>query len=774
MKKNAFQTISRANIRILMALSLVVVISSLRAQDPQMDNFIDDLMSKMTLEEKLGQLNLSSGNMGAVLGGGSGLTEHIKKGEIGATGGFTFQDIKSTQEAAQESRLKIPVLIGVDVIHGFHTVFPIPLGLSCTWDTGLIEKSARIAAKEATATGICWTYSPMVDIARDPRWGRVAEGAGEDPWWGSRVAEAMVCGYQGSDLSADNTILACVKHFALYGAAEAGRDYNTVDMSHLNMFNYYLPPYKAAFDQGAASAMSSFNVIDGIPATGNRWLLTDVLRNRWGFDGFVVTDYTSINEMTNHGLGDLKTVSALALKAGVDMDMQGLGYIGTLKQSLDEGTVTMEQIDQACRRVLEAKYKLGLFEDPYKYLDEKRSKEDVLTAENLQAAREIAAHSMVLLKNTPTPGQDYKVLPLKKAGKIAVVGPLADSKSDMLGCWVTVRDQGSIVTVAQGIKNAGGGSVEVVSAKGANITDDPYMKKELESPFAAYMGGIMEKESRSPGEMIAQALQISDGADVIVAVLGESAAMSGEASSRSDIGIPESQKKLLQALIGTGKPVVLVLINGRPLTLTWENENVPAILEAWAPGTEAGNAIGDVLFGDYNPAGKLTMSFPRTVGQIPVYYNHLNTGRPFDENNKFTSKYLDLPNEPLYPFGYGLSYTTFEYGDISLGKTRLEGDETLKASVTIKNTGDRAGEEVVQLYIGDPVASISRPVKELKNFKKIMLQPGETREVIFDVNTDDLKFYDSELNYDWEPGLFKIYIGTSSADVREAEVNWSK
>ncbi len=774
MKKITFQAVVKANMKMLMTLSLVISVSSVWAQDPQMDDFIDDLMSKMTLEEKLGQLNLSSGNTGAVLGGGSGLTEQIKKGEIGATGGFTFDAIKSTQEAAQESRLKIPVLIGVDVIHGFHTVFPIPLGLSCTWDTGLIEKSARIAAKEASASGICWTYSPMVDIARDPRWGRVAEGAGEDPWLGSRVAEAMVRGYQGTDLSADNTIMACVKHFALYGAAEAGRDYNTVDMSHLNMFNYYLPPYKAAFDQGAASGMSSFNVIDGIPATGNRWLLTDLLRNRWGFDGFVVTDYTSINEMTNHGLGDLKAVSALALNAGIDMDMQGLGFIGTLKESLDEGAVTMEQIDQACRRVLEAKYKLGLFEDPYNYLDEKRSKDEVLTAENLKAAREIAAHSMVLLKNTPMPGQENKVLPLKKEGKIAVVGPLADTKTDMLGCWVTVRDQESIVSVAQGIKNVGGESVEVLTAKGANITDDPYLRKELESPFAAFMGGVMEKETRTPEEMIEEALQLSAGADVIVAVLGESAAMSGEASSRADIGIPESQKKLLQALIETGKPVVLVLINGRPLTLTWENEHVPAILEAWAPGTEAGNAIGDVLFGDYDPAGKLTMTFPRDVGQIPIYYNHLNTGRPMDANNKFTSKYLDMPNEPLYPFGYGLSYTTFELGDISLNKNELVGNETLKARVRIKNTGDRAGEEVIQLYIGDPVASISRPVKELKNYKKIMLQAGETREVSFDITTDDLKFYNSELNYDWEPGVFRLYIGTSSADVREAEVNWSK
>ena len=743
------------------------VISSF-GQKSQMDAFIDDLMAKMTLEEKLGQINLSSGNMGAVLGGGDALSDRIANGEIGATGGFSYEAIKGIQEAAMQSRLKIPVLIGVDVIHGYKTIFPIPLGLSCTWDTELIERSARIAAIEASATGICWTYSPMVDIARDPRWGRVAEGAGEDPWWGSQVARAMVRGYQGDDLSRSNTIMACVKHFALYGAAEAGRDYNTVDMSHLSMFNYYLPPYKAAFDEGAGSGMSSFNVVDGIPATGNRWLMTDVLRERWGFDGFIVTDYTSINEMTNHGLGDLQTVSALALKAGIDMDMQGLGFISTLKKSLEEGKVSVDQINMACRRVLEAKYKLGLFEDPFRYLDEKRSVKDVLTPEHLQAARETAARSMVLLKN-----EDH-LLPLRKEGKIAVVGPLADNKTDMLGTWVMIRDQNTIVTIREGLKKAGGEQVEVVYSKGANITDDPYMSKELSSPFATNMGGVMEEEKRSPEAMIDEALEVSSGADVIVAVLGESAAMSGEASSRAHIGIPESQRDLLKALLNTGKPVVLVLINGRPLTLTWENEHVPAILEAWAPGTEAGDAVADVLFGDYNPSGKLTMSFPRSVGQIPVYYNHLNTGRPFDANNKFTSKYLDLPNDPLYPFGYGLSYTTFSCSEITLNKSLLKGNETLNASLSLTNTGDMPGEEVVQVYIADPVATVSRPVKELKNFRKVMLQPGETQEVSFSISTDDLKFYNSELVYDWEPGTFKIFIGTSSDDVKEAEFVWQK
>ncbi|WP_321343583.1 beta-glucosidase BglX [uncultured Draconibacterium sp.] len=738
------------------------------AQDSDMDQFVNDLMSKMALQEKLGQINLSSGNVGAILAGGGGMSESIKNGEIGATGGFSFGAIKGSQDAAQESRLKIPLLIGLDVIHGHTTVFPIPLGLSCTWDTQLIEKSARIAATEASASGVCWTYSPMVDISRDPRWGRVSEGSGEDAWWGAQVAKAMIRGYQGDDLTKSNTIMACVKHFALYGAAEAGRDYNTVDMGHLTMFNHYLPPYKAAFDEGAGSAMSSFNVIDNVPATGNKWLMTEVLRNQWGFDGFVVTDYTAINEMSNHGLGDLKAVSALALKAGIDMDMQGDGFIGTLEESLNDGSVTMADIDRACKLVLEAKYKLGLFDNPYNYLDESRAAKEVLAPEHLAAAREIAAHSMVLLKN------ENQTLPLKKEGKIAIVGPLATTKADLLGAWVMVREESVISSVVEGIKNVGGETVEVVTAKGANITDDPYLKQGLVSPYAAYMGVKMEEETRTAQEMIDEALEVSSDADVIVAVLGESAAMTGEASSRADISIPESQRDLLKALLKTGKPVVLVLINGRPLIIQWESENVPAILEAWAPGSAGGNAIADVLFGDYNPAGKLTMTFPRSVGQIPVYYNALNTGRPFDAANKFTSKYLDLPNDPLYPFGYGLSYTTFSYSDISLNKTAAKGDDKLLATVTLTNTGDKAGEEVVQLYIGDPVASISRPVKELKNFKKVMLQPGEKKEVIFEVTTEDLKFYNSDLNYDWEAGEFNLFIGTSSADVKTSSFVWNK
>lgn len=748
---------------------IVVLFSGLSVfgQNARMDVFISDLMSKMTLEEKLGQMNLSSGNVGAVLAGGEGMSDMIRKGQIGATGAFTFESVKKIEAASQESRLKIPILIGVDVIHGYKTGFPIPLALASSWDLGMIEKSARIAATEASASGICWTYSPMVDIARDPRWGRVAEGAGEDPYLGSAIAKAMVKGYQGDDLSKNNTIMACVKHFALYGAAEAGRDYNTVDMSRLSMYQNYLPPYKAAFDAGAGSAMSSFNVIDGIPATGNKWLLTDLLRKQWGFKGFVVTDYTSINEMTAHGLGDLQTVDILALKAGVDMDMQGMGFLTTLKKSLEEGKVTQQEIDQACRRILEAKYKLGLFDDPFKYVNEDRLKSEVLTKDNLQFARDMAVRSMVLLKN------NHQTLPIRNSGKIAVIGPLADSAGDMLGAWST-GDVSKTVTVVQGIKNGIQAGAEVVFAKGANITDDPYLKETIKNPFAAYMGIKETEETRTPAELLAEAVEVAKNADVVLAVLGESANMSGEAASRSDIGIPESQENLLKALVGTGKPVVLVLVNGRPLTLTWENEHVPAILEAWAPGIEGGNAIADVLFGKYNPSGKITMTFPRSVGQIPIYYNHLNTGRPMDPKNKFTSKYLDIPNEPLFPFGYGLSYTTFDYGDVILSKTALKGDETLSAKIKVTNSGKVAGEEVVQLYISDPVASISRAVKELKGFQKISLNPGETKEVEFKITTADLKFFNNDLKYDWEPGEFVVQIGTNSQDVKQAKCEWLK
>lgn len=751
-------------------LLLLASVLRMQGQDAKMNQFITDLMLKMTLEEKIGQLNLTtSGDFVTGNAVNDKVQQKLKSGQIGGMlNASSLAGMKASMDiAVKDSPHHIPLLFGMDVIHGYQTIFPIPLAMSCLWDMTLVEKSARVAAQEATANGIAWTYSPMVDIARDPRWGRIAEGAGEDPWLGSQIAKAMVKGYQGNDLTLDNTMMSCVKHFALYGAAEAGRDYNTVDMSKIAMYNDYLPPYKAAIDAGAGSAMTSFNVIDGIPATGNHWLLTELLRNQWGFKGFVVTDYTAINEMINHGMGDLQTVSALALKAGTDMDMVGEGFLTTLKKSLTEGKITIKDIDQACRRVLEAKYKLGLFTDPYRYMNPARSKTDVMTDANIQTAREVSMRSMVLLKN------DKQILPLKKSGTIAVIGPLGASRKDMIGTWAFAGGQDKVSSVFDGIKNIGGSSVNVIYAKGSELTDNAMLLKN-DAPYV--MPG--QKQEVQPvvtaEELLKEALQAAEKADVIVAVLGESSSWSGEASSMNDIGIQKVQQNLLKSLIETGKPVVLVLINGRPMTLPWESANVSAILEAWAGGTEAGNAVATILFGDYNPSGKLTTTFPVTVGQIPLYYNHKNTGRPYDSKNKYTSRYLDILNDPLYPFGYGLSYTTFDYSDINLSKKQLKGEEKLTASVTITNSGKVAGEEVVQLYIQDPAASISRPVKELKNFKKVMLQPGEKKDISFEISTSDLKFFNSSLKHVWEPGDFNIFIGTNSRDVKSASVTWAK
>jgi len=746
----------------------------LKAQDEKMNSFISSLMSKMTLDEKIGQLNLVTPG-GAVTGSvvSTDVDDKIRKGLVGGLFGITGPDkIRKAQEiAVNGSRLHIPLIFGLDVIHGHKTVFPIPLGLSCTWDTALIEKSARIAAMEATADGLCWAFSPMVDIARDPRWGRIAEGAGEDPYLGSQIAKAMVKGYQGNDLRSNHNLMACVKHFALYGAAEAGRDYNTVDMSRIKMYEYYLSPYKAAVDAGVGSVMSSFNEIDAMPATGNKWLLTDLLRKQWGFKGFVVSDYTSVSEMINHGIGDLQTVSALALNAGLDMDMVSEGFLTTIKKSLQEGKTTQPQIDDACKRILEAKYKLGLFDDPFKYADSSRPAKEILTPENRKAAREIATHSFVLLKNNPLPGGvGVGILPLQKSGTIALIGPLANDQRNMLGTWSVAGDYKQSITVMDGIKNVAG-SVNILYAKGANISDDTLLVKRTNA-----LGTEIEVDQRSPEEMINEAVETANKADIVVAVLGEAADMTGESSSRSDISLPESQEILLKALVKTGKPVVLVLFNGRPLTLTWEDEHVNAILDVWFGGTEAGNAIADVLFGNYNPSGKLTTSFPRNVGQIPVYYNYKTTGRPFrpGDSPKFKSDYLDVSNEPLYPFGYGLSFTNFEYSDIQLDKTNLKGNDRLIATMTVTNTGKFAGEETAQLYINDPVASVTRPVKELKGFQKITLQPGEKKAVSFNITPDDLKFFNSDLKYDWESGDFIIQIGGNSRDVKTAKVTWVK
>jgi beta-glucosidase len=758
--------------KIAAAAILVLPLGSAMAQTPsadaKMNSFVSGLMKKMTLDEKIGQLNLVTSGM-AITGSvtNNGVDNGIATGKIGGVFGlYGVENVRKAQElAVKNSRLHIPLIFGLDVIHGHRTIFPIPLGMSATWDLDIIQKSAHVAAKEATAEGLNWVFSPMVDIARDARWGRISEGSGEDPFLGGKIAGAMVKGYQGSSLKNADAVMACVKHFALYGGAEAGREYNTVDMSRMQMYQDYLPPYKAAVDAGAGSIMSSFNTVDGIPSTGNKWLLTDLLRKQWGFKGFVVSDYTSLSEMSNHGLGDLPQVSALALKAGLDMDMVAEGFLNTLKKSLQQGKVTQAEIDLACRRVLEAKYKLGLFDNPYKSLNAENERRDVFTEENRKAARIAAEHSFVLLKNAS------QILPLKKSGgTIAVVGPLADNKRDMLGTWVIAGEWEKSVSVLEGIKHVVGDNVKLLYAKGSNITDDAEFMKRLN-----FGPGMVSLDSRSPQDMIDEALKAAKKADIVVAVVGESQSMSGESSSRSDIDVPESQKNMLKALAKLGKPMVIVLFNGRPLTLTWENENAAAILDVWAPGTEAGNAIAEVLFGNYNPSGKLTTTFPRTVGQIPIYYNHKNTGRPYtDGPTKFKSNYLDISNDPLFPFGYGLSYTSFGYSDIKLSKTKLKGNETLTATVIVTNKGAYAGEEVVQLYVSDPVASISRSVKELKGFKKINLQAGEAKEVSFSVTPEQLKFYNSQLKYDWEPGEFIIQIGTNSAETQSAKVQWQK
>ena len=752
---------------ILLALCSTMLMSFTSAnpagKDPKMKTFIDNLMKKMTLEEKLGQLNLpASGDIITGAGSNNNIAEKIKEGKVGGLFNIkSAEKIRAVQQiAVEQSRLKIPLIFGMDVIHGYQTVFPIPLGMSCSWDMTLIEKSARIAAQEASADGICWTFSPMVDIARDPRWGRVSEGSGEDTYLGSKIAQSMVKGYQGDDLRKNNTILACVKHFALYGAAEAGRDYNTTDMSHIRMYNEYLPPYKAALDAGAGSIMASFNEIDGIPATGNKWLLTNLLRKEWGFNGFVVTDYTGIAEMTPHGMGDLKAVSALALNAGVDMDMVSDGLLTTIEASLKEGKVTQQKIDEACRRILEAKYKLGLFEDPYRYCDINRAKAEVFTPENRQAAREIAAQTFVLLKN------DNQTLPLQNKKTIALVGPLADNRENMPGTWSVAGDFAKSVSLLDGLKNVLGNEANILYAMGTNVVSDPKLDARI-----SIFGKPTKWDSRSQKEMIAEAVAAAQKADVVVAAVGESSEMSGEASSRSDISLPENQKELLEALLATGKPVVMVLFTGRPLTINWEKANIPAILNVWFAGSEAGNAIADVLLGKVNPSGKLSSTFPQNVGQIPLYYNHKNTGRPLDEGkwfSKFRSNYLDVSNDPLFPFGFGLSYTTFDYKNLKLSDSNLTATGKLKVSVDLTNTGNYDGAEVVQLYIRDMVGSVTRPVKELKGFQKVFLKKGETRTVEFTLTEKDLRFYNSDLKFVSEPGDFKVFVGTNSANTLEA------
>jgi beta-glucosidase len=715
-------------------ISILVLVGSLSVRADQ----VEELLAKMTLEEKIGQLNLYSSKW-ATTGpvAGKSYVDEVRSGQCGNI--FNLPKVEYARKmqklALEETRLGIPLLFGYDVIHGYKTIFPIPLGLASSWDMDAVERSARIAAAEAAASGIHWTFAPMVDIARDPRWGRIAEGAGEDTYLASQVAAANVRGFQGDDLSDALTVAACVKHFAAYGAAQAGRDYHTVDMSERVLRDTYLPPFKAALDAGCASVMTAFNELDGIPATGNPFLLKTILRDEWSFDGMVVTDYTSINEMIKHGSAtDLKDAAAQALVAGVDMDMMGAAYLKNLKQLLDEGRVTMEQIDSSVRNVLRLKEKLGLFDDPFRYCNEEREQEMHYAEEHLKASYDIAGRSMVLLKN------EDQLLPLASGKRIAVIGPLAMAQRDLLGTWKARGDAEMATSILDAF-----GSNSVLYAEGCGVVSNDV------SGFA-------------------EAVAVARQSDVVVMVLGEGAWQSGEAASRTDIGLPGVQTELLKAVKETGKPVVLVLLNGRPLAIEEEAALADAILEAWHPGTEGGKAIVSVLQGAINPSGKLPVTFPRSLGQVPIHYNMKNTGRPITPEKpiKFQSKYLDSPNDPLYPFGYGLSYTEFQYSEIKLDKDQISEGESLKASVVLSNVGSVDGEEVVQLYIRDLVGSVTRPVKELKGFRKILLQPGESQIVEFSIGEKELSFLRRDMTWGTEPGDFELFIGTNSRDVQAA------
>lgn len=733
------------------------------AQQKGMKEFIDDLMSKMTLQEKIGQLNLMvAGDITTGQAMNTQVGGAIAAGNMG--GIFNIKGAKEIREmqelAVKKSRMGIPLLVGMDVIHGYETIFPIPLALSCSWDMAAVEQSAAIAAKEASADGINWTFSPMVDVTLDARWGRYSEGNGEDPYLGSLITKAMVRGYQG-DYSRTDNIMACVKHFALYGASESGRDYNTVDMSRVRMYNQYLPPYKAGAEAGAGTFMSSFNLVDGVPATANKWLLDDLLRGEWGYDGMVVTDYGSIGEMLSHSVSaNLQEASAQALKAGTDMDMCSMGFIATLEKSLKEGKVSETDIDKACRRVLEAKYKLGLFQNPYKYCDPKRRKKDIFNEENRRAARDIAAETFVLLKN------EGNLLPLKKQGKVALIGPLANTRANLAGTWCVAYTPDKYSTLKEGMERALAGKATLLYAQGSNITRDAELQK------AGEFGKTIERGDDA--QMKAEALAVAKEADVIVAALGETADMSGECASRTDLCLPDVQMELLQELNKLGKPIVLLNFSGRPTVMTWENENIPAILNVWFGGSEAADAICDVVFGDKVPSGKLTMSMPQAVGQEPLYYNHQPTGRPVPEGTKefrkYQSNYLDVRNDPLYPFGYGLSYTTFSYSDLQLSATEMSPTGSVEASVTVTNTGNVDATEIVQLYIRDLVASVSRPVKELKGFERITLKAGESKNVTFTITPEMLKFYNYDLKYVLEPGDFSIMVGPNSRDLKTAKL----
>lgn len=718
----------------------------LLAQKVSTEHQIDSLIVRMTLEEKAGQLSQFSGgwNIGST---NSTVTEEqkimVKEGKVGSLLNVFGSEITRELQriAVEESRMKIPLLYGFDVVHGFRTTFPIPLAEASSWDPDAVERAERTAAIEAAAAGIHWTFAPMVDIARDPRWGRIAEGSGEDPYLGSVMARARVKGFQGENGLADNALLACVKHYAAYGAAEGGRDYNTVDISERSLRETYLPPFKAALDAGAATFMSSFNEIAGVPSTGNRMLLTDILRGEWGFKGFVVSDWTSIPEMRAHGIAATdEEAGVLAVTAGTDMDMVGGVYLRYLPSLVRERRVSERTVDEAVRRVLRVKFQLGLFDNPYGYCNEEKERTLIYNEANRAVAREMARSSIVLLKN------EKNVLPLKKeARSIALIGPLADDHESPLGPWAQIGRPSDVVTVLEGIKAAAEPSCKIIYARGCDIVDS------------------------LPPKDFNEAIRAAKSADVVIVALGESSSMSGEAASRSNLDLPGNQEDLLRAVCAVGKPVVLVLMNGRPLTITWAADHCDAIVESWFLGVQSGNAIADVLFGDYDPSGKLPVSFPRTVGQIPVYYNYKSTGRPTSSSNRFTSKYIDAPSTPLYPFGYGLSYTTFSYKDLILSSKKITTDGIVRVTVNVTNSGTRDGEEVVQMYIRDETGSVTRPVKELRGFKKITLKAGETKRVEFTLNPNDLAMWNREMKWVVEPGSFKVFVGTNSAENLEDE-----
>ena len=734
---------ARLFLAIIFALILCFTLTSSprSAQRKDVEKQINALLARMTLEEKLGQLQQLDGEAN-----GNFRPEHrdlVRKGLLGST--LNVRGAQRTNElqriAVEESRLKIPLLFGFDVIHGYRTIFPVPLGEASSWDPVLAERSASIAAAEARAAGVHWTFAPMVDIARDARWGRIVEGSGEDPYLGSMMARARVRGFQGRDYSAADKVLACAKHWVGYGAAEAGRDYNTTDMSEGTLRQVYFPPFRAAVDEGVGTLMSAFNDLNGVPSSANPFTLTKVLRGEWKFDGFVVSDYTSVQELIQHGLAaNEQDAAQLALNAGVDVEMVSRLYSKHGAELLRTGQLSQATIDEAVRRVLRIKFRLGLFEHPY--ADESRERSVILSPANVAAAREIAARSIVLLKD------ERETLPLKKNVKsIAVIGPLADDRQDMLGSWTGDGNVADAVTLLAGIKAKVSPETKISYAKGCDINGDSTV-------------GIDE------------AVRAARESDVVIAALGESAAMSGEASSRSSLDLPGRQLDLLKALHATGKPVVVVLMNGRPLTINWTAEKSPSILETWFAGTQAGNAIADVLFGDVNPGGKLPVTFPRNVGQEPLYYNHMNTGRPPDANNKYTSKYLDVPWMPLFPFGYGLSYTQFRLSNLQVSAQRISPDGRLTVSVELENVGPRTGDEVVQLYIRDVAASVTRPVKELKGFQRVTLRAGEKRRLEFTLTAEHLGFYNRDLRFVVEPGEFKVMVGNSSADPHELEASF--